>query len=122
MKNPIKGRERSSVTKLSKELKISHTNTQRILKDDLRYFSCKKIIALFLDDAHKAERKKVANWIQSNFHSQQNMRVLLSNEKLFDINGLYNVQTDHVWTSTRAKVGESGGIKAKRKFPQKVMV
>ena len=51
VKNRMKARRR-----LSKELKISRTSIQRILKDDLGYFPYKIIIKLFLIDAHKAEK------------------------------------------------------------------
>ena len=113
---------RVSARKLSKELKLSRTSIQRILKDDLRYFPYKIIIKPFLTDAHKAERKRFANWVRSNFHKKQTMPILFSDEKLFDIVGVYNVQDDRVWAPSRVKANECGGIKMKRKFPQKVMV
>ena len=50
------------------------------------------------------------------------MRILFSDEKLFDIDGVYNVQNDRVWAPSRVEANECGGIKMKRKFPQKVMV
>ena len=50
------------------------------------------------------------------------MRILFSDEKLFDIDDVYNVQNDRVWAPSRVEANECGGIKMKRKFPQKVMV
>ncbi len=50
------------------------------------------------------------------------MRILFSDEKFFDIDGVYNSQKDRVWAVNRAGADEKGGIKQKRKFPQKVMV
>ena len=61
VKNRLKEGGRVSVPKLSKELKLSRTSIQRILKDGLRYFPYKIIIKPFLTDAHKAERKRFAN-------------------------------------------------------------
>ena len=122
MKNRLKGGGRVSARKLSKELKLSRTSIQRILRDDLRYFSYKIIIKPFLTDAHKAERKRFANWVRSNFRKEQTMRLLFSNEKLFDMGGVYNVQNDRVWAPSRVEANECDGIKMKRKFSQKVMV
>jgi hypothetical protein len=50
------------------------------------------------------------------------MKILFSDEKLFDIDGVYNSQNDRVWAPNRAEVNKKSGIKEKRKFPQKVMV
>ena len=45
------------------------------------------------------------------------MRILFSDEKLFDIDGVYNVQNDRIWAPIRVEANECGGIKMKRKFP-----
>ncbi|CAF1198378.1 unnamed protein product [Adineta ricciae] len=50
------------------------------------------------------------------------MRILFSDEKFFDIDGVYNSQNDRVWAVDRADADKYGGIKQKRKFPQKVIV
>ena len=50
------------------------------------------------------------------------MRILFSDEKFFDIDGVYNSQNDRVWAVDRADADEKGGIQQRRKFPQKVMV
>ncbi|CAF3241398.1 unnamed protein product [Rotaria socialis] len=50
------------------------------------------------------------------------MRILFSDEKFFDIDSVYNSQNDRVWAIDRADADKNGGIKQKRKFPQKVMV
>lgn len=50
------------------------------------------------------------------------MRILFSDENLFDIDGVYNSQNDCVWTPSRAEANKRGGIRKERKFPQKVMV
>ena len=52
---------RVSVRKLARELHISRTTIHRILKEDLKYCACKKIVQLFPTDVHKAERKAFAN-------------------------------------------------------------
>ena len=75
VKNRLKGGGRVSAWKLSKKLQLSRTSIQRILKDDLRYFPYKIIIKPFLTDAHKAERKRFANWLRSNFRKEQSMPI-----------------------------------------------
>ena len=50
------------------------------------------------------------------------MRILFSDEKFIDIDGVYNSQNDRAWAVNRADNGKIGGIKQKQKFSQKVMV
>ena len=73
-------------------------------------------------DAQKAERKALANWIRTNFRNEQNMRILFSDEKNFNVDVVYNLQNDRVWAPSRSEAKERGGIVEKRKFLQKVTV
>ena len=41
---------------------------------------------------------------------------------MFDIDGIYNAQNDRIWAVDREEAYKKGGVKQKRKFPQKVMV
>ena len=50
------------------------------------------------------------------------MKILFSDEKMFDIDGVYNSQNDRIWAVDRVTANNNGGIKKQRKFPQKVMV
>ena len=50
------------------------------------------------------------------------MKILFSDEKYFDIDGVYNSQNDRVWTVNHADTDEKGGVKQRRKHSQKVMV
>ena len=50
------------------------------------------------------------------------MRILFSDEKIFDLDDMYNSQNQRIWASSRDEADEKGGIKEKQKFPQKVMV
>ena len=79
---------RVSVRKLARELHISPTSIHRILKENLKYCAYKKIVQPFLTDAHKAERKAFANWTRTNFRKEQTTRILFSDEKIFDIDGV----------------------------------
>ena len=69
-------------------------------------------------DKHKAKRLKFANWVRTNFRKEDAMKILFSDEKLFDIDEMYNSQNDRICVEADIK----GGIRQIRKFPQKVMV
>ena len=65
---------------------------------------------------------KFANWRRTNFRKENTMNILFSDEKMFDIVGVYNSHNDRIWAVNRAVADAKGGIRRKRKFPQKVMV
>ena len=73
------------------------------------------IIESSLTDAHKPERKRFANWIRSNFRKEQTMQIFFSNEKLFDIDDVYNVQNDCFSAPSRVDVNKSEAIETKKK-------
>ena len=111
-----------SIRKLSRELNISRTSVRRILKDDLALRPYKKIVESRLTDEHKKKRKTFSNWIRTNFRKEDTMKILFSNEKMFDIDGIYNSQNDRVWAASRVDANTKGGIQEKRKFSKKVTV
>ena len=41
---------------------------------------------------------------------------------MFDIDEIYNSQNDRIWAVNRLAANTKGGIRQKRKFPQKIMV
>ena len=51
------------------------------------------------------------------------MKILFSDEKMFDIGGIYNSQNDRIWAVNRsaAAIPKVVSVK-KRKFPQMVIV
>ncbi|CAF1629333.1 unnamed protein product [Rotaria magnacalcarata] len=50
------------------------------------------------------------------------MRILFSDEKMFDVDGIYNSQNQRIWAASCDEANEKGGIKMKQKLPKKVMV
>ena len=50
------------------------------------------------------------------------MKILFSDEKMFDIDGVYNSQNDRIWAASRSDADRRNGVHQKRKFPAKVMV
>ena len=79
------------------ELDISQTSVQQIMKNDLGLHPYKIIIELLLYNDQKVKRKKFANWLRTNFRRGGTVRILFSDEKFFDIDGIYNSQNDWVW-------------------------
>ncbi|CAF1539176.1 unnamed protein product, partial [Didymodactylos carnosus] len=120
VKSRLRRKKNVSVRKLSRELNISRRTVGRILKNDLKCHPYKKIIEPKLTDSHKAERKKFANWVRNNFQKEQIMKILFLDEKIFDINGVYNSQNDRIWAVDRAQADTKGGRKQVQQFPQKV--
>ncbi|CAF4456917.1 unnamed protein product, partial [Didymodactylos carnosus] len=103
-------KKRVSIRKLSIELDISKTSVHRILKTDLGYRAYKTTVELLLTDDRKIKRKKFANWIRTNFQKEETMRILFSDEKMFDIDGVYNAQNDRVWALDRAEADKKDGV------------
>ena len=122
VKHRLRRKKRVSARKLSMELDISERNVRRIMKKDLGLRPYKKVIESLLSNDQKIKRKKFANWVRTNFRKEDTMRILFSDGKFFNIDGVYNSQNDRVWALDHADADKKCGIKQRRKFPQKVMV
>ena len=75
-----------------------------------------------LTNEHKEKRVKFANWIRTKFRKENTMKILFSNEKMFDIDGIYNSQNDRIWAVNHSAANTKDGIRQKLKFLQKVMI
>ena len=98
-------------------LRISRTSAQRIFKDDLKLKSYRKKVQKKLSEDQKAERLKFANWIRTNFRKDGTLRFLFSDEKLFNIDGVYNSENKRVWAPSRTEADTKDGIREVQKFP-----
>ena len=119
VKHRLNQKKKVTSRKLAVELNISRTSVRRILKNDLLL---RPIVEPLLTDEHKEKRKKFSNWVRTRFRKEDTMKILFSDEKLFDIDGIYNSQNDRIWAVSRVEADKRGGVKQKRKFPEKVMV
>ena len=72
--------------------------------------------------SNNAKRLKFSNWLRTNFRKEDTMKILFSDEKLFDIDGIYNSKNHRIWAVNRLEADIKGGIKQIRKFRQKVIV
>ena len=77
----------------------------------------KKTVEPLLKDEHKAQRKKLANWARKKFRKEDTMRILFSDEKMFDHDGICNSQNGRIWAVYREETNQRGGKKQQRKFP-----
>lgn len=122
VKNRLKHKTRVSSRKLALELEVSRATVRRVLKDDLKCYAYKQRIEPLITEAQREKRKKFTNWIRTNFKKEQTLKFVFSDEKIFDIVGVYNTQNDRFWAIDRREADQKGGRMQKRKFPQRVMV
>ncbi|CAF2053503.1 unnamed protein product [Rotaria magnacalcarata] len=100
-----------SCRKIARDLRISRTSAQRSLKDDLKLKSYKEKTQPKTSEAQKAKRLKFANWIRTNFRKEDTLRFLFSDEKMFDIDGVYNSKNERIWAPSRVDADVKGGIR-----------
>ena len=100
-------------------MRIFRSSAQRILKDDLKVKSYRIKVQPKVSENQKAKRLKFANWIRTNFRQEDTLRFLFSDEKMFDIDRVYNSQNERIWAPSRTDADAKGGIKEIQKFPKK---
>ncbi|CAF1494287.1 unnamed protein product [Rotaria magnacalcarata] len=96
VKTRLKCKKKVSSRILAHELSISRTSLRRILRDDLQYHAYKMRVVPLLKDEHKTKRKRFSHWIRTYFKKETTMKILFSDEKMFDIDGVYNSQNDRI--------------------------
>ena len=101
------------------ELGISDKSVRRIMKNDLGLHSYKILIESLPSDDQKIKRKQFANWIRTNFRKEDTMNILVSVEKFFDTDGIYNSQNDWVWVVSRADADEKVAFSKDKNFHRK---
>ena len=102
-------RKKVNSRKLAVQLDISRTSLRRMLKNDLLLRPSKKIVEPLLPDERRQKRTKMFT------KREDTMKILLSEEKLFDIDGIYNFPDDRIWAVSRVEADKRGDIKKKRK-------
>ena len=50
---------------------------------------------------------KFANWMRTNFRKENTMNILFSDEKMFDIEGVYNSHNDRICRAAKMVLGEN---------------
>ena len=69
-----------------------------------------------LTGAHEEKRKKFSNWARRRCRKEDSMKILFSDEKLFDIGGIDNYQNERIWAVSRVEADKSGDVKQKQKI------
>ena len=122
VKDHLNQKKKVASRKLAVQLNISRTGIRRISKNDLLLRSYKKTVELLLTEGHKERRKRFSDWARRRFRKEDTMRILFQNDKLFDIDEIYNCQNDRTRAVSRVKAGKRDSLNQKRTFPEKVMV
>ena len=97
--------------KIARQLGISGTSIRRILRNNLGLRAYKAQNEPLFSSEHKEGRVKFANWIRTNFRKGNTMKILFSDEKMLDIDGIYNSQNDRIWAVNRSAADSKGGLK-----------
>ena len=121
VKHRLNPKKKVTSRKLAVELNISRTSVRRILKNDLLLPPYTKIVEPLLTDEHEEKRKQNFRTGYGHvFEKRDTMKILFSDEKLFDIGGIYNSQNDRIWAVNRVEADKRGWRKAKNEnFPRK---
>jgi hypothetical protein len=60
--------------------------------------------------------------MRTNFRKQKTLKILFSDEKMFDIDEIYKTEKDRSWAVNLAEADKKSAIQQKKPFSQKVMV
>ena len=58
----------------------------------------------------------------NNYTKEDINRWLFSDEKLFDLDEIYNAQNDRIWAPSREEADKRGAVYEKTRFPLKVIL
>jgi len=122
IKKKSKRKKPVSIRKLGRETTTPKSTVHRVLKEDLKVKAFKKRKVPKLTPEQKTKRVHFARWVLRTLLSNERKRVVFSDEKYFDLDGMYNAQNDRVWAATREEADKQGGQFRKSKFPVKIMV
>ena len=76
-----------------------------------------------LTEDQKKNRKRIARWWRkTNCGGIGHLHFMLSDEKMFTLNGGLNKQNDRVYALTREEANEIGGLHFEKIYPMFIMV
>ena len=121
IKRKSKSGQKISCRKLRLEMDMCFSSAYRILRKDLKMKFYKITVEPLQKDEHKAQRKKFANWARKKFQKEDTMRIIFSDEKMFDLDVIYNSQNDRIWAINSEEANWRDGKKQQGKCEEKVM-
>ena len=122
IKKAVHKSAKQSSRRMAKTLQIHRSSVHRALKSDLGLVPYKYRKEPKLTPAHLEKRIKFAKWVRKFCSNASSQTAVFCDEKLFDLDGVYNHQNDRVWATTRVDADNLGAVFKKQKFPKKVMV
>ncbi|CAF5008323.1 unnamed protein product, partial [Rotaria socialis] len=94
----------------------------RIIHEDLHLHAYRVIIEPNLNDEHKQRRVSFTYWVRKFLRKKDREKILFTDEKYFELGGIFNRQNDRVYAPSRYYADEHKGTKPTAKFPKKLMV
>jgi hypothetical protein len=94
----------------------------RIVREDLYLHAYHVTTQPNLHDEHKQRRISFAYWVRKSLRKKGHYQIVLTDEKYFGLDGIFNRHNDRVYASSRQEADEHGGIRPVSKFPKKIMV
>ena len=123
VKRNTKGCKRISCRKLAFEMDMSFSSAYRILRKDLKMKPYEISVEPLLKDERKAQRKNIPQLGEKKVPEREDkMRILFSNETVFDLDGIYINENDCIWAVNREEGNRRGGRKQQAKFAGKAMI
>ncbi len=94
----------------------------RIIHDDLHLHSYHVIIEPKLHDEHKQRKISFSYWVRKSLRKRDWEKILFTDEKYFELGGIFNRQNDRIYAPCRREADEHGGIRPTAKFSKRLMV
>ena len=98
---------------------MSFSNAYRILRKDIQMKPYNITVGPPLKDEHRARWKKFANRMKRKFQKEDTMRIIFSNEQMFDLDGIYSSQNGRIWAVSKEEANWRGGKNSKESLQKK---
>ena len=115
-------RNPANVTKLAQEANASPSTMQRLLKNDLQLKAYKITKRQLISAATKKKRLERAKLFLNRLLDDMQLTILWTDEKLFTIQAIHNLQNDRIWTKNKESVPVELQTSSRRQKPTSVMV
>ncbi|CAF4444585.1 unnamed protein product [Rotaria sp. Silwood2] len=122
VKNRFIYKSRQSARKLANLLGISKGTIGCIIHDNLHLHAYHVTIEPNLNYEHEQRRVSFAYWVRKWLRKKDREKILFTDEKYFELDGIFNRQNDHVYAPCKQDADEHKGTRPTAKFPKRIMV